>query len=170
MRSDLLHDGCKVGMEKEALSLTIIEDKAKVLGRQTDIQRQEDTVGQDNSVIGLKKMMGVVRQESDSGRGIEPPGKKETSQAVTTLEVLFISPGLLAIHNTHFFAKLVPCPVKKPNLGQGNLHFETTKIWVASSSLRLCSLSSIWTWMGPLKGPFLSTLISTSGKIPMVAK
>jgi len=104
-------------MEKEALSLTIIEDKAKVLGRQTDIQRQEDTVGQDNSVIGLKKMMGVVRQESDSGRGIEPPGKKEISQADTTLEVLFISPGLLAIHNTHFFAKTGPVPGKETESG-----------------------------------------------------
>ena len=127
-------------------------------------------MGQDNTVVRRKKMMGVVRQESDSGKRLELPGKKEIGQAVTTLEVLFISPGLLAIHHTHFFAKLVPCSVKKPNLGQGNLHFETTKIWLASSSLRLCSLSSIWTWIGPLKGSFLSTLTSTSGKIPMVAK
>ncbi len=100
----------------------------------------------------------------------ELPGKKKIGQAVAALEVFLISPGVFTIYHTHLFSKLVPCSVEKPNLGERNLHFEMTKIWLASSSLRLCSLSLTLTWMGPLKGSFLSTLISTSGKIPMVPK
>ena len=53
-------------MEKEVLSLTIIEDEAKVFSRQTDIQRQEDALSQNHAVIGFEQMMSVVGiKESD---------------------------------------------------------------------------------------------------------